>query len=547
MDDDQRSRGLIVVHFAYSVDGRPIPFRAVFPALYPSFRFELYAPELGLKHHQNPFAGNLCLVGASTSNWKPSDNVAGFLETQLPQVLSTGRSDDAADVVGFEEPQAEPVTTYYTYESESLVLVDSAWRVPMDVTSGTLTIGVERVRPLRGGVLRAEFFGDGAALDGAIASRFPESLQGRWFRMPGPTIENDAERLLAAVGLVHPAAMSVQWRDIEGGSVDVTAVVFPEESAWRENGDGWLFVVRRRAEVRSRATRRAAGDWLPPPRPTTALVRAGRYGREDQASRVPALTALSDRTVSLVGTGAIGAPVALDLARAGIGMLRLLDGDHVEAGTGVRWPLGLDAAGLEKVGALTQHMYRNWPYTKVMGTSWRLGTAAEVSGDELEILEQLLNGSDLVLDATAELGVQAALSDLARERGISYILSSATRGAWGGIVARFRPDGEACWYCLSLTMEEGAIEAPPEDPVGEVQTVGCASPTFTGTSFDLAPVSAMATRMVAMTLAPASYGSCDWDVAVYALRDADGAALAGCWTSYRLSRHARCDNHQLPS
>jgi molybdopterin/thiamine biosynthesis adenylyltransferase len=46
------------------------------------------------------------------------------------------------------------------------------------------------------------------------------------------------------------------------------------------------------------------------------------------------------KRVGVVGLGALGAPVVLELAKNLTGELRILDGDHVDAGTIVRWPVG---------------------------------------------------------------------------------------------------------------------------------------------------------------------------------------------------------------
>jgi molybdopterin/thiamine biosynthesis adenylyltransferase len=273
-----------------------------------------------------------------------------------------------------------------------------------------------------------------------------------------------------------------------------------------------------------------------------ALIRSDRYGRQDAGARIPRLAELSQKTVTVIGTGAIGAPIALDLARAGIGTLRLLEHDHIEAATTVRWPLGIAAAGCNKAEALGDHIATNWPYTHVEGARMRVGAAQLAGKDELEVLDALLAGSHLLLDATAELSVQRALADVARELGMPYLSVSAADGAWGGVVAALKPDSEACWYCIQWAMADGTIEPPPAD-TATVQPVGCASPTFTGANFDLTPVAAMATRMAVMTLIGETYGEGAWDVAVLALRDAEGRPLPGSWTTYPATRHPRCTNH----
>src|SRR5204863_229389 len=72
------------------------------------------------------------------------------------------------------------------------------------------------------------------------------------------------------------------------------------------------------------------------------------------------------------------------------------------------------------------------------------------------VLDEVLDGADLVVDATAEWGVHHALADLARERGLPYLCAFATPGYWGGLVARIRPGRTAgCWICLQRALEDG--------------------------------------------------------------------------------------------
>src|SRR3546814_7142199 len=62
-------------------------------------------------------------------------------------------------------------------------------------------------------------------------------------------------------------------------------------------------------------------------------------------------------------------------------------------------------------------------------------------------MEQLIEGQHLMIDCTAEMGVNHFLSEFARVRGLPYLIANATPGAWGGIVARFEP-ASPCWMCF---------------------------------------------------------------------------------------------------
>lgn len=276
--------------------------------------------------------------------------------------------------------------------------------------------------------------------------------------------------------------------------------------------------------------------------PQFYLARAGRAGPLDFAARVPLLRPLKDHRVALIGLGAIGAPSALEFARAGVGELRLLDGDIVEPGTTIRWPFGLDAAGRDKATVLANVITANYPYTTTLGIVHRIGAVDGLLSD-IEALSRALDGATLVLDATAEVGLQYLLSDLAAEAGIPYLCASSTAGAWGGVVARVRADGlHGCWSCLQRSLLDGRIAVPREDPAGFLQPSGCAAPTFTGAAFDLAEVALMGVRLAVSILCgghPDAYPAIDWDVGVVTLRDADGNVLPPTWRTYTL-RHPDC-------
>jgi molybdopterin/thiamine biosynthesis adenylyltransferase len=264
--------------------------------------------------------------------------------------------------------------------------------------------------------------------------------------------------------------------------------------------------------------------------------------------RIPELAPLAKSSIAVIGLGAVGAPGALELARAGVRELRLLDFDHVDPGTIVRWPLGLEAAGLLKTTSLPEFLAANYPYTKLKAYTHRLGAVRDIADaltpDPL-VLDEVLNGANLVYDATAEIGIQHSLSDLARERGIPYVCASATEGAWGGLIARIRPGRtEGCWYCLMHHLDTGSIPTPPRSPTGTVQPIGCANPTFVGAGFDLTEVAIAAARLAVATLCADNqdgYPDYDWDVACLSLRDPEGKAIAPRWQTFTLKRHLRCE------
>lgn len=196
----------------------------------------------------------------------------------------------------------------------------------------------------------------------------------------------------------------------------------------------------------------------------------------------------------------------------------------------------MSSAGRLKVGWLRHTISCEYPYTQVESLDLRVGAPRigpmKMDGEEaseLELLGDALAEADLVIDATAEIGVQHALSSLAWEHGVDYLCLSTTMGGWGGVVARIRPGRTGCWSCHLIQLEG---REPPEDPSGSVQPAGCADVTFTGAGFDVQRISLEAVRLATGTLCgqvPDGYPDPHWDVAILRLRDESGRPTPATW------------------
>lgn len=277
-----------------------------------------------------------------------------------------------------------------------------------------------------------------------------------------------------------------------------------------------------------------------------SFVRAARAGRDDLTARIPELSQLHKKTVTVIGLGCLGAPSVLELARCGVGEIRIIDFDIVDVGTIVRWPFGLSAVGKYKTDVISDFIKINYPFTKIVPFTRRIGGDPNPGEgpSNLEVLESALDKTDLVYDATAEVGMQHLLSDLAAERKIPFIGISETFGAWGGMLVRIRPQvTEGCWQCFMNYLLDQSIPTPAEDPAGPIQPIGCADLTFTGSGFDAGIVSLSGVRLTVSTLTAQqekSYPSFDWDVAIIDLRDEQGKATVPIWKTFSLKRHPSC-------
>jgi len=522
------------------VGGEELSLVATYPDLFPYVRFDVRAPDLDLHRHQHPFTKGLCLIGRATENWEVDDTLAVFLTERLPLVLETALGEDPEEVAAREEHQGEPFSDYYPYQEDSICIVDSSWELNPMINEGELVIGLEGNSGLllRGAILEVRD-ARGATLaqaDPALAQLYPKRITGRWARRAEPIPEADASAFLRTLAAEHPQLGRPFRHVVGGGRLEVTALVFREEQGWRDHGDGWVFAVK--AEQGAGRGRREFAYF----------ARAGRAGRDDLAARVPEIGVLRERTIAVVGTGGLGAPSAIEFARGCVRELRTLDGDFVDPGTSIRWPFGFPAAGRKKVSSLEQFISRHYPYTKVVPFHHRIGTIAEtgLEPSDLQELHRLLDGTHLLYDSSAEVGLHHLLSDLAAERAIPYICVSTTPGAWGGRILRIKPGKtEGCWMCLQHATSDGTIPRPPSDPAATVQPRGCADPTFTGTGFDVAEVALNGVRLAVSTLAGGlggAYPDAECDVAIISFRDEHGRRIEPRWQTFKLRRHPRCLN-----
>lgn len=265
------------------------------------------------------------------------------------------------------------------------------------------------------------------------------------------------------------------------------------------------------------------------------------------SARAPELRPLRDRVVALFGVGCLGAPSALEFARAGVGELRILDDDHVDPATVGRWPLGFGVAGLLKVQVIADFIGKNYPSTRVVPLKHRIGVVPSPEGEvhsDHGAIRRMTGGASVIYDATAEIGVQHYLSVVAADLHIPYVAVVGTHGGWGGEVLSIAPGRTGgCWMCYRLAIEDGSIPVAPSDPQGKIQPRGCGDVTFTAAGFDMTEVAVLAVRTAVAGLCrgvSGGYPEAPWDVLTLTLRDEAGRLIVPEIRGYSLPRHERC-------
>jgi molybdopterin/thiamine biosynthesis adenylyltransferase len=505
---------------------------ANYPDTFPFFRVVVYAPELSLARHQNPFSKSLCLIGRRTEKWQPSDTLAWLIREQFPKVLAAASAVDRSTTADIEENQGEPIITFYSYLPRSVVLVDSSWAVPESCPNGWLHLGVGSFRPqlVRAAVLKVCDADRRviASAEPSIAELYGQkNIWVRWTRHSDFIAVDQPSEFLERLVKHDQFVAPFSWHRSKGVALDLTGVLMSQEVERGREQDSWLFVLR--------ASR---GRGLPRPDPgRTKLVQSQGAGKKDLAARSPETAFLARKSALVVGLGCIGASVALELSKAGCGNLVLADSDIVEPGQTIRWPVGLEYVGENKAHGLSSFISKNWPYTKVVP----INTPA---GAETPLDQELIDQADLVLDCSAEVGVQRYLATLCREHAKTLVIASTTPGARGGIVARFPADrAQYCFECWELHQSDGAVPNPPEDATGFVQPAGCADPTFTGTGFDAMEISLMAARTAVGELGrgeTGAYPAFQWNAAVLSLRRGSSHIIPPLWETRDLPPHPRC-------
>lgn len=554
---------------AHSVNGETFDLRVVFSDYHPYFRPTVQAEQRpGV--HQNPFSGELCLVQGDTWLWDTEETVASMIRQQLPALLKDRPAGSAPAAAGGGE-HVEPYVNYYEYAPLAAIRVPDTTEGLRDVEAGVAVVALDaQVEP---GAIRGTLLSVRGKADGLEIWKAPEDVLRLhdnggevkgvlvpFVRLQAHPAHSDAASVQRDIRAAMPARLAVGPFTVNDFEMSAVAGVFEDSRRPNESGDAWLFVFEgrgpqpaaRRPPKRGGKLGKSGAGRTTPQRETLKpyLARTFAVDRRAMTERVPSLSSLADKRVVVMGVGGVGAPLAIELAKAGVGDLDLVDWDTLNPGNAPRWPLGYQAAGYPKSLLLADHINRHWPYTTARPFGWKVGgpRTASLTNPDWADFYNVIRDADLVVDATAEVGVTYFLSDLTRELRLPLIIASTTEGGWGGRIARLSGDGTGpCWSCIRHHAEDETPAAPPADPdaaTGNVHPAGCTTTTFTAAGFDVSTVSMGAARLAASVLtagADPAYPPADWNVATYEFRDKT-SARAGSAEEHQVDRHPDCQS-----
>jgi hypothetical protein len=540
--------GLFAIDLSVPGPDGDTAMRAVYPRLFPFFPPRVTAAGLDLHHHWERRSGTLCLLAPGGAHWHPDDTLAGLLVRQWPQVVAANVGDGTqADGTLLETDQAEPWSAYLPTAAGSVAIVDSTAVPPPGVVYGTARWTLSRPAGMQATLLELaddagnEFFASPVQHLGT-----PTVVDGPWVRIPAPPDAYDAAGVWAAAAAVHPGLDRAGWFPVQssvtgkaaafGRHVQLVLVRVPEEVGRRRDGEGWAVLLRTRRSGTAR------------PDPPTA-VKVNYAGRQDLYRRADGLAPMAEKKIVVVGGGGLGSEVILGLAKAVPARLTLVDGDVMDAATAVRASGASRFANLLKVQALTQMAYETQPHTELRSIPLKIGMA-DGDGDAAVLYEQLmaaLGEADLVVDCTADIGVQNFLASTLRAAGRAYLQAEATPGVWAGLIALYPPAAAVCWGCVQRHLAAPALKAAlPAKPHGDIPTPGCLEPTYTGAGHDLAALAAQTVRTAVGYLTAPAGDPAAGGVVTVTLRDDAGRETLPQWAVHDLLPHPNCMSHTTP-
>jgi len=211
---------------------------------------------------------------------------------------------------------------------------------------------------------------------------------------------------------------------------------------------------------------------------------------------------LAKKSVGIVGLGSGGSPIAVELAKAGVGKFVLIDFDRIELSNVARHICGINDLGRFKTHAVRGAIRQKNPYADV--TTLELDVTKHRS-----VCMEALSHVDLIVAASDNDRSRFFLNEVALKHRIPAIFGRAITRAAGGDVMRVRPFEGPCYSCLysqhlrpegsddeEISQEAQAKKLLPdytsEKELQEVIQVGLAS--------DIAPISNFMVKLALVEL-----------------------------------------------
>ena len=152
------------------------------------------------------------------------------------------------------------------------------------------------------------------------------------------------------------------------------------------------------------------------------------------------LDILANKRVLIIGLGSGGSPIAVELAKAGVGQFALADFDRIELHNLSRHICSLNDLGRLKTDAVADVI-------KGKNTYARIDKLPIDVSKTLDVLEEEIVKADIILCCTDNNSSRFHTSELLEKHKKIGLFGRAITRAEGGDVFIYRP-GQACYFCL---------------------------------------------------------------------------------------------------
>ena len=186
--------------------------------------------------------------------------------------------------------------------------------------------------------------------------------------------------------------------------------------------------------------------------PVMAVESENRYSRQIRFAEIgeAGQHKLSGAQVAIVGCGATGSALASLLARAGVGTLRIIDRDYVEPSNLQRQSLFDEADAAESLPKAIAAA------RKIVACNSQIAVEPKVADLTPTNVDELLDGSQLILDGTDNFETRYLVNDWAVKNSLPWIYTAAV-GSYAATL-NILPEKTACLACIFPDPPHGMIE-----------------------------------------------------------------------------------------
>jgi molybdopterin/thiamine biosynthesis adenylyltransferase len=480
------------------VNGEVFTLRLEYPYGYPEFSPECFVEEIQFARHQSPDSGKMCLY----EEWKDNSDLNGVdvLDLAIEWIKRTQ--------VGQFHPDEEidgPEPKQYSFIAPSIGTVITPEEVYLNWQGkeGIFKVNLRNLSDpqkelyLNGMLTTIHSSDESYDNDSRLNSLFQDGeLVGKCFQvLTAPPYFKNQHEIISWLGEQGHKDIMKKCRSVSKHIDD------PRYSIGPLLGIKYIDEVGKRGNLESRFLVIALKDVLTQKRKRPFQTQFGVFNSNEISptklfKRVPNLQPLSNKHVVVLGLGTIGAPVALEFAKAGVGKLTLVDRDVLNVGNVIRHICNLHQVGLPKVHAVRQVVNSHNPYVEVIPQveNWGMETSDER-------VATTLRDADLIVCAVAHTPTEVYMNKMAYHFNIPVIYSYAGFGAWSGRVFRIEPGLTGCYDCnrWNIYENEDLQFTEPKD-LEELYDNGCATPAFPGSGIDTGILANLTSRLSIQTL-----------------------------------------------